>query len=203
MDMALMTPLWNHNFPKGAPGFGGSPETGKIVLAWKARGPGLHEEMLRDTGLEAHWPKTNPNETDYFFQIVNARDGKNSGSVFLPTGKYSFIPEYWNSAGDWLVVTDNQHRVLLYSVASGEASMKWFGDRPRLSNSGQFLAFENGRGHLLVYDLKTLKRLNEYYFGEPVSAKMFSEDGKRLLVLLGDQTVFQLNLGTTEAASSK
>jgi len=81
--------------------------------------------------------------------------------------------------------------------------MKWFEDSPRLSNSGQFLAFENGRGHLLVYDLKTPKRSNEYYFGEPVSAKVFSNDGKRLLVLLSDQTVFQLNLGTTEAAATK
>lgn len=202
LDMALMTHLWSHSFPKGTPGFGGSPESGKIVLAWKARAPGLHEEMLRDTGLEAHWPKTNPNETDYFFQIVNARDGKNSGSAFLPTGKYSFAPEYWNSAGDWLVIADNQHRVLLYSVATGEATMKWFGDRPRLSNSGQLLAFENGKGHLLVYDLKTRKRANEYYFTEPIVAKLFSQDGKKLLVLLSDQTVFHLDIGTTADATA-
>jgi len=200
LDMALMTPLWNHAFPKGAPGFGGSPESGKIVLAWKARAPGLHEEMLRDTNLEAHIPKTNPNETDYFFQIVNARDGKNTGSVFLSTGKYSFLPEYWNSAGDWLVVTDNQHRVLVYSVASGDVAMRWFGDRPRFSGSGQFLAFENGRGHLLVYDLGTRRRTNEYYFAQPISAKIFSEDGKRLLVLLSDQTVLQLDIGNAAEA---
>lgn len=195
MDMALMTPLWSHSFPKGGPSFGGSPETGKIVLAWKARAPGLHEELLKDTKLLDRLPKTGPNETDYFFQIVDARSGKDTGGVFLPTGKYSFVPEYWNSAGDSLVIVDNQHRILLYSIATGEARKKWFGDRPRISNDGQFLAMENGHGHLRVIDLKTLQRTNEYYFAEPIATKIFSEDGKHLLVLLSDQTLVQLDIG--------
>jgi len=37
---------------KGTPWFGGSAETGKIVFVWKAKVPGLHEEMLRDAKLE-------------------------------------------------------------------------------------------------------------------------------------------------------
>jgi hypothetical protein len=203
MDIAQMTPLWNHNFPKGAPGFGGTPETGKIVFAWKAKSPGLREEMQRDSGLMTHWPKESPGESDDFFQIVNARDGKNAGSVFLGTGKYSFVPEYWNAAGDWLVIWDNSDRVLLYSVSSGEAKRKWFGDRPRLSGSGQFLAFENGEGHLLVYDLATLKKANEYYFSAPIATKMFAENGKRLMVLLSDQTLLQLEIGGADSSTSK
>jgi hypothetical protein len=173
-DMALMTPLWSHNFPKGSPGFGGSPESGKIVLAWKAKDGGLHEEMLHDPGLLNRMPKGGFGDTDYFFQIVDARTGKNTGGVFLPTGKYSFSPEYWNSAGDSLVIVDNRHRVLLYSVATGEARKKWFGDRPQISNDGQFLAIENGQGHLRVFDLKTLQGTNEYFFAEPIATKIFS-----------------------------
>ena len=204
MDMALMTPLWSHSFPKGGPGFGGSPETGKIVLAWKARAAGLHEELLRDTNLLSRLPKGGPAETDYFFQIVDARSGKNTGGVFLATGKYSFVPEYWNSAGDSLVIVDNQHRVMLYSVATGEAKRKWFGDRPRISSDGQLLALENGQGHLRVFDLKTLQRTNEYFFAEPIATKIFSVDGRHLLVVLSDQTVFQLEvgLGSTPATAN-
>jgi WD40 repeat protein len=201
-DMALLTPLWSHSFPKGGPGFGGSPESEKIVFAWKAKDAGLREEMLHDTGLLNRLPKAGPGETDYFFQIVDSRTGKNTGGVFLPTGKYSFSPEYWNSAGDSLVIVDNRHRILLYSVTTGEARKKWFGDRPRISNDGEFLAMENGVGHLRVYDLKTLQRANEYYFAEPIATKIFSADGKRLLVLLSDQTVFQLDIGSGSAAAA-
>ena len=201
-DMALMTALWSHSFPKGSPGFGGSPESGKIVLAWKAKDAGLHEEMVRDTGLMNRLPKGGVGGTDYFFQILDARTGKNTGGVFLPTGKYSFSPEYWNSAGDSLVIVDNRHRVLLYSIATGEAKKKWFGDRPQISSDGLVLAMENGYGHLRVFDLKTLHRTNEYFFAEPIAAKLFSADGKRLLVLLSDQTVFQLDLAGDPAAAA-
>jgi hypothetical protein len=201
-DMALMSQLWSHSFPKGSPGFGGSPESGKIVLAWKAKDAGLREEMLHDTVLLNRLPKAGFGDTDYFFQIVDARSGKNTGGVFLPTGKYSFSPEYWNSAGDSLVIVDNRHRVLLYSIATGEARGKWFGDRPQISNDGQFLAMENGQGHLRVVDLNTLQRTNDYFFAEPIATKIFSADGKRLLVLLSDQTMFQLDIGGGSAAEA-
>jgi hypothetical protein len=202
MDTAQMTPLWSHSFPKGGPGIGGSPETGKILLAWNARAAGLAEETLHDAALLNRLPKAGAADTDYFFQIVDARSGKNTGGVFLPTGKYSFIPEYWNSAGDSLVIVDNQHRVLLYSVATGQPKKKWFGDQPRISGDGRFLASENGSGHLRVFDLKTLERTNEYFFSEPIVAKMFSSDGKRLLVLLSDQTLFQLDIGSNSTAAA-
>ncbi len=202
MDTAQMTPLWSHSFPKGGPGIGGSPENGKMVLAWNARAAGLAEETLHDANLLNRLTKTNPNDTDYFFQIVDARSGRSTGGVFLPTGKYSFVPEYWNSAGDSLVIVDNQHRVLLYSIATGEPKQKWFGDRPRLSSDGKLLALENGQGHLRVVDLNTLKRTNEYFFAEPIATKIFSADGKRLLVVLSDQTVFQLDIGGGSAAAA-
>jgi WD40 repeat protein len=202
MDTAQMTPLWSHNFPKGGPGFGGSADSGKIVFAWNAAAAGLAEESLHDASLLNRLPRTHTGDTDYFFQIVDARSGKNSGSVFLPTGGYSFVPEYWKLAGDSLVIVDNQHRVLLYSVATGEAKQKWFGDRPQLSGDGKLLALENGQGHLRVFDLNTLLRMNEYYFAEPIATKTFSADGKRLLVLLSDQTVFQLDIDGGSAATA-
>jgi hypothetical protein len=96
---------------------------------------------------------------------------------------------------------DNQHRVLFYSIATGEAKKKWFGDRPQISIDGRFLPLENGLGHLRVFDFKTLKLANEYFFSEPIATKIFSADGKHLLVLLSDQTLFQSDIGTDSAAA--
>jgi hypothetical protein len=155
------------------------------------------------TNLFNRLPKTNLSDTDYFFQIVDARSGKNAGGVFVPTGKYSFSPEYWDLAGDSLVIVDNQHRVLLYSIATGEPKKKWFGDRPRLSGDGKFLALENGLGHLRVFDLNTLQRTNEYFFAEPIATKLFSADGTHLLVLLSDQTLFKLDIGDGSVLTPK
>jgi hypothetical protein len=61
------------------------------------------------------------------------------------TGKFSFQPEHQEAAGDWLVVTDNRNRVLLYSISAGEQKAKWFGYRPQISRNGDRLCLANGR----------------------------------------------------------
>jgi hypothetical protein len=194
LDMANLNPVWSRSYPKQGPFLAGSPETGQLLMTWRARAEGLKDELTRDPRLQAHWPKDKPAEGDFFLEVLNARDGTTLGSVYLRTGKYSFSPEYWNTAGESLVIADNKHRVLLYSTKTGEERAKWFGDHPKLSRYGDRLCLANGRTHLLVYDLKTLKRTNEYFFAEPVMLKIFSEDGKRLLVLTSDQTLFVLDV---------
>ena len=111
----------------------------------------------------------------------------------MRTGKFSFRPEHQEAAGDWLVVTDNLNRVLLYSISTGERKARWFGYNPQISTKGQWLCLANGRGHLLVYDLRMLKQASDLSFDNHVSAYTFSEDGKQLLVLTDDQTVFVLD----------
>src|SRR5271157_13283 len=202
LDLASLNPLWSRSFPKQGPSMEGSPETGQLLMGWKARAEGLKDELARDPKLQAHWPKDKPEEGDFFWEVLNVRDGTTLGSVYIRPGKYSFFPEYWNAAGDSLVIADNQHRVLLYSIASGEQRAKWFGDRPKLSRHGGQLCLANGRAHLLVYDVKTLKQTNEYFFADPVMLKLFSEDGKRLLVMTSDQTLFVLDLASADVTST-
>ncbi len=199
LDMASLGPLWSRSYPKQGPYMAGSPETGQLLMAWKARADGLKDELTRDPKLRAHWPTDKPAEADFFWEVLNARDGTTLGSVYLRTGKYSFVPEYWHAAGESLVIADSQHRVLLYSFATGEQRARWFGDNPDLSQHGDRLCLSNGRTHLLVYDVKTLKQTNEYFFADPVVLRIFSEDAKRLLVMTSDQTVFVLDLAQGES----
>lgn len=203
LDMASLSPLWSRGYPKQGPFLGGSPETGQLLMTWKARAEGLKDELARDPKLRAHWPTDKPGEADFFWEVLNARDGSTLGTVYLRTGKYSFVPEYWNAAGDSLVISDNQDRVLLYSIVTGEQRAKWFGDRPKLSKQGDRLCLANGRAHLLVYDVKTLNRTNEYFFADPVVLKIFSEDGKHLLVMTSDQTLFVLDLAGGDLTPSR
>src|SRR5207249_11618436 len=144
----------------------------------------------RDAKLQERWSKENPGDSDFFMEVLNARDGTVAAGIVVRTGKYSFHPEYQEAVGDWLVVTDNLNRVLLYSISTGERKARWFGYNPQISTKGQWLCLANGRGHLLVYDLRMLKQASDLSFDNHVSAYTFSEDGKRLLVLTDDQTVF-------------
>ena len=131
-----------------------------------------------------------PGEMDYFVEVLNARDGTAVGGAVVHTGKYSFMPQNLDAAGDWTIVTDNLNRVLLYSSSKGEGKAKWFGYNPQISPKGEWLCLANGAGHLVIYDLHTLKPAGDLSFANHVSGYTFSEDGKRLLVLTDDQTAF-------------
>ena len=205
LDMATGKLLWSRNFPKQGPWVSGSVSSGKLILVWNAKADGLRDELAHDAKVQERWSKENPSDTDSFMEVLNARDGSVAGGVVVHTGKYSFHPEYQMAMGDWLVVTDNLNRVLLYSVSTGEQKAKWFGYRPQISRNGDRLCLSNGRGHLVVYELHTMKQISEFSFASRISANLFSEDGKRLFVLTNDQTAFVLDVagGSVAAASSQ
>jgi len=205
LDMATAKPLWSRSFPKQGPWVSGSASSGKVILVWNARADGLRDELAREAKLQERWNKENPGDTDFFMEVLNAVDGTVAGGVVVRTGKYSFHPEYQEAVGDWLAVTDNLNRALLYSISTGEQKAKWFGYHPRISRNGARLCLANGRGHLVLYDLRTLKHTGEFFFADRVSAYLFSADGKRLFVLTNDQTgfIFDVVTGAAAAASAQ
>jgi WD40 repeat protein len=202
LDMATGKALWSRNFPKQGPWISGSASSGKVVFVWNAKADGLRDEMARDTALQERWNKESPGDTDFFMEVVNARDGTVAGGIVVRTGKYSFHPEYQVAVGDWLVVTDNLNRVLLYSISTGEQKAKWFGYRPQISRNGDRLCLSNGRGHLVVYDLHSLKQVSDFSFTSRISANLFSGDGKRLFVLTNDQTSYILDVSGAPATTA-
>jgi len=205
LDMATGKQLWSRNFPKQGPWISGSVSSGKIIFVWNAKADGLRTELAQDSRLQERWNKENPADADAFMEVLNVRDGTVAGGVVVHTGKYSFEPESQVAMGDWLVVTDNRNRVLLYSISSGEQKAKWFGYRPQISHDGDRLCLSNGRGHLVVYDLHSLKQIADFSFASRISANLFSADGKRLLVLTNDQMSYILDVAAVPAttASSK
>ncbi len=199
LDMATGKPLWSRSFPKQGPWISGSASSGKLILVWNAKADGLRDELAQNAKLQEGWSKENPGDTDFFMEVLNARDGTVAGGIVVRTGKYSFHPEYQEAVGDWLVVTDNLNRVLLYSVSTGEQKAKWFGYGPRVSRNGDRLCLSNGRGHLAVYDLHSLKQISEFSFTSRISGNLFSGDGKRLFVLTNDQTGYVLDVSAAPA----
>jgi WD40 repeat protein len=194
LDIVDQKALWSRDFPKQGPSISGSPVSGKVVLIWAASSGGIRDELAREAKLQALWEKQKPKEGDYLLEALNSRNGTLAGAAVLHTGNRSYIPESVNAVGDWLVVEDNQNRVLLYSISTGEQLVRWFGYHPEISRNGQRLCLANGRGHLLVYDLQSLKQIDDLYFANSITAHNFSADGKRLFVLTNDQTAFEFEV---------
>lgn len=193
VDTVREKPLWSRSFPKEEPHISGSPASGRLVFLWGGDSEGARDEIAREPRLQSRWSRESLGQGDYFAEVVDARSGQVLGATAIRTGKRSFSMEHIEAAGDWLVGTDNRNRVLVFSVATGEEKARWFGYHPRISPNGQRLCVSNGRGHLLLYDLRTLKQTGELFFANRVSTAFFSSDGSRLAVLTEDQDAFLLD----------
>lgn len=186
--------LWSRDFQKEAPRVYVDEYEGSMVLSWAVRSDHAKAEVKADPKLKERLAAMGDKEGDYFIQTVDARTGRPAGALLVETGKGSFRIEDMFAAGDWLVVSDSSNRVLLYSLGAGEQRGKFFGRAPAISKAAGLLSVETERGQLTLFDLSTGERRDRYDFSSPVSLAHFSDDGKRLLVLTADQTVYVLDL---------
>ena len=185
--------FWTRTFPKETPRVWVNEAAGTVVLAWLVKSNHAKAEIKNDARLSQRLAAMNEKEGDYFLQVLEARTGKELGKLLVETGKGSFRISDVFADGDWVVIADNQNRVLLYALSSGEQKGKVFGSNPSISKASNLLSVENERGSLAVYDLATMEKREQFVFSSPVSLSTFSQDGKQLFVLTANQTVYLLN----------
>jgi WD40 repeat protein len=187
-------PLWAQEFRKEAPRVWANPDDETLVLGWAVSTNAAKAEIQNDPALKARLAQLREKEGDYFLQVVGARRGEVLSRLLIETGKGSFRIRNVFAVGEWIVITDSQNRVLVYSLKTGEERGKAFGGRAAVARATGLLSVENERGQLTIYDLRTMEKRDTYNFTSPVSLARFSADGKRLFVLTANQTAYVLDL---------
>jgi WD40 repeat protein len=186
--------VWTKSFPKEAPQTWIDPHEGTVALAWGVSANAAKAEIKSNPVLSSRLATMREKEGDYFIQTLDAQTGRATGALLIETGKGSFRISDVTVAGDWVVISDTQNRVLVYSLSSGEQKGRFFGGNSTIAKSSGLLCVENERGQLTVYDLATMQKRDQFIFSSPVSLAQFSADGKRLFVLTANQTAYVLDV---------
>src|SRR5206468_2823267 len=140
-------------------------------------------EIKSDARLAARAAGLKEKEGDYLLEILGLAHGDVLGKLLIETGKGSFRLANVFAADDWVVITDTQNRVLVYSLKSGDLKGRAFGGYAAISRASNLLCVENESGKLAVYDLNTMEKRDELIFSSPISMLRFSPDGTHLFVL--------------------
>ncbi|NLT66681.1 MAG: WD40 repeat domain-containing protein, partial [Acidobacteria bacterium] len=127
---------------------------------------------------------------DYYIQVLQASTGAIRDTVYVKTGRGSFRLRWAEIAGDYLALYDNQNRLLVYSISSGERLGQIFGVNGSLSPANSLLAAENKSGVLTIYSLPSMEERNKLVFGHRLVYMRFSKDGRRLFALTSDQVAY-------------
>jgi WD40 repeat protein len=185
--------LWWKNFPKLAPTVYGFHSPNRLIFIWPTSSDGAKEEFAHNTDLRPNLVPGYSTATDYLVEVVDAETGNLLRALTFNGAKDRNYLESAESLGDWLVISESTHRILLLSLTTGDIKARYFGSYPVLSPTGDLLSVANERGELRLYDTHTLHRLDELDFAENILMDAFSADAKKLLVLTDDQTFYLLD----------
>lgn len=195
-DVASNSLLWSRHFPGTMPLFDFSPQSQRLTLFWPLTSSEAKPSLnATDVAVAA---AIKDKSAAFVLQVLDFRNGRPVGSVLVDTGKGSFRILTVQTGGNQLVVADNHHRVLIYSLV-GKPEQRFFGRGPVLSASGALLSLENEVGSLVVYDLASMKQLTELRFPSSVVLCYFTSDDKNLFVVTSDQTAYLVRLPVAPA----
>lgn len=195
-DARTMKSLWVKPFTKEAPRVWLYPVNQTMVLVWDVSSDAAKAEISADPRLTQTVAGMKEKQGDYFLKILDAQNGNDIGKLLIETGKGSFRLSSIFAAGDSVIVTDTQNRVLVYSLKTGQQKGRVFGGYAAVSEVSRLLCVENESGKIAVYDLETMEKRDEFTFSSPISMLRFSQDGQRLFVLTIAQTVYMLDVSS-------
>lgn len=195
-DATTMSLLWSKPYPKEAPMAWVAPRRKTISLVWEMTDEAVKDEMKNDPALRKQLASMKDKEGDYLVKVLDMRDGNELGKLLIETGKGSFRLQNVYADGDLVLVSDSENRVLLYSLKTGEQKARVFGSAAAIAPNGKLLCVANENGKLNIYDLATMKTLDQFVFTSSVAMLDFNEEGNKLMVLTSNQTAYVFDISS-------
>jgi hypothetical protein len=212
LDPATGKELWQRAFEidpysqnpsiKSTPVVYTDPQGDRVILGWGARTSGGKEAADHSATAKSLMKQVKVTDHDSVFEVLDARSGKTIGAAFLQTAGGADTFDSVFSEGDWLVLARDGQRVRAISLSTGSEVVQGTGYVPAISAEAGLLTFAGNAGHLTIVDLKAPAQKRDYTFPSDVAYTHFSADGKRLLVMTEDQTVYVFDLAKLPAAAA-
>jgi hypothetical protein len=181
-------PIWSQDFPKDAPQFFFDEFSGRLIFYWSLGSDVAKSKLKADPVIAARAKELGNKDDDYLIEVFDAFAGKMVGRLLLETGKGSFYIKDGFSEGNWLVLSDDNNRVLAFSIKDGELRHRFFGANASVNPSRNQIVVENYTGELTFYDLSTGESQCRLVFKDDAAFVRFSLDGKHFFVLTANQT---------------
>jgi len=186
--------IWSKEFKKEAPKFFFDDFSGRLIFYWDLGSEAGKARLKEEAVLAERARQMGNKDDDYLVEVYDAFAAKSVGVLLLETGQGSFDIESGFSEGNWLVLHDDNNRVLIYSIKEGELRHRFFGTNAAMNPSRNQIIVENYPGELTLYDLATGNQQSRLRFKMGAAFVRFSLDGKRLLVLTSGQIAYAFDI---------
>jgi hypothetical protein len=186
--------VWSKEFKKDAPRFFFDDYSGRLIFYWDLGSEAGKARLKEEPALGERARQMGNKDDDYLVEVYDAFAAKSVGILLLETGKGSFDIKSGFSEGNWLVLHDDNNRVLVYTIKEGELRHRFFGANAAMNPSRNQVIVENYPGELTLYDLATGDTQTRLRFKNGAAFVRFSLDGKKLFVLTGGQVAYAFDV---------
>jgi hypothetical protein len=195
--------IWSREFKKEAPRFFFDEFSGRLIFYWDLGSEAGKARLKEEAALSERARQMGNKDDDYIVEIYDAFSSKTVGVLLLETGQGSFDIRSGFSEGNWLILHDDNNRVLVYSIKEGELRHRFFGANAAMNPGREQLIVENYPGELTLYDLSTGNPQSRLRFKTGAAFVRFSLDGKRLLVLTASQVAYAFDIDRMNVAKGE
>jgi WD40 repeat protein len=200
-DLVSRNVLWSRHFPEERPGNFVDFATNSLVLDWMAGSKEIQSLVKQDRDAETKLAPYKNREGIHYIEALDLDSGKQRFAMAIDTGKGSFRISDMIATPDRLVVADTNNRLLVFS-SNGTLIGTVTGSHPTVSLPANLMTARTQTGELTLYDLQTLHPRAVHNFDSRVAYSAFSADGKRLLVLSANQTIYLLDTAANEGSTT-
>ena len=176
--------LWSRSL-RELPGYSANAAGSSLTLLWPQGSSTFKDEVKNSPALKASAEKD-----DFLLQVLDFESGKQTAELLLKTGRRSLGIDDVRVDGGWALVRSDLNTYLLYSLAGGQVQARFFGAYGILSAAAGVASIENEPGQVTLYDLRSGAVRRRISLTSPLAFQRFSADGKRLLLVTRDQTVY-------------
>lgn len=192
-DVVTRKRIWIRQFPNEAPRYGVNSNADTICFVWDADSKATREAVKLRPDLTQKIKGLDEKRGDYYIEVADLASGVTRSYLFIETGNASFEIKDVVASGDYILLSDDNNRILIYSVSNGDLLRRVFGTHAVVNAAAGTVAVENSPGRIAIYDIRTGKELKRLTFKNDVVAMRFSKDGKRFFALAADQTAFVID----------
>ena len=192
--------VWSREFTKEAPEYFFDEFSGRLIFYWNLGSEAGKLRLKEEPALAERARQMGNKNDDYLVEVYDAFAAKSIGVLLVETGQGSFDIQSGFSEANWLVMHDDNNRVLVYAIKEGELRHRFFGANAAMNPSRQQVIVENYPGELTLYDLSTGNAQARLRFKNGAAFVRFSLDGKRLLVLTAGQVAYAFDVDRMSTA---
>jgi hypothetical protein len=192
--------LWTRSFAGESPFFHVASRNDTLACVWDAEDREAKEKTKNDPRLQSRLGSRKAAKWSYLVEVLRLSDGRELGSLVVGGEESLFRLSQAFAIGDFLVVTDRTDRILVFSLSGGQLVGRAFGLNPVFAKDASLMSVEDEDGVLSIYELPSLKKVDQFFFSDPVSAVEFCDGGKQLFVLTANQNAYLLDITKARAA---